>query len=262
MLRLVWRKPQLRRSSRNKVKFIHYDSLGSTNVEAENLFRRGEASPFWVRADQQTAGRGRRGREWSSPLGNFYGTACYKFDGTPDQAAKLSFVAAIAVAKALSAYTVSVQPSLKWPNDVLMDGRKVAGLLLEAKAGFVLIGIGVNLVSHPEGGNVPATHLLQHIDPSVLECDEPEFTGAEGFLAILSRCFEKAYRKHLAYGFSATRADWTELASGLLGPVTVRLSSETFTGEAESLLANGALRVRLQDGTMRDVHAGDVFFES
>jgi len=210
------------------VKFINYGSLGSTNVEAENLFEAGEATPFWVRADQQTAGRGRRGRAWSSPLGNFYGTACYKFEGTPDQAAKLSFVAAIAVANALSTYTVSDQPSLKWPNDVLMDGRKIAGLLLEAKAGFVLIGIGVNLVSHPDGGNIPATHLLEHIDLSALERDEPEFTGAESFLAILSRCFEKAYRKHLAYGFSATRADWTELASGLPGPVTVRLPSETF----------------------------------
>jgi BirA family biotin operon repressor/biotin-[acetyl-CoA-carboxylase] ligase len=256
------RNPQPKRFSPNKVKFIHYDSLGSTNVEAENLFAKGQTTPFWVRADQQTAGRGRRGREWSSPLGNFYGTACYKFDGSPDQAAKLSFVAAVAVANALSAYSVSVQPSLKWPNDVLMDGRKIAGLLLEAKAGFVLIGIGVNLVSHPEGGNIPATHLLEHIDPSALDRDEPEFTGAESFLAILARCFDQAYRKNLAYGFSATRADWTKLASGLPGPVTVRLPSESFAGEAESLLENGALRVRLQDGTIRDVHAGDVFFES
>jgi len=85
------------------VKFLNYDSLGSTNVEAENLFLKGEAAPFWVRADQQTAGRGRRGREWTSPLGNFYGTACYQFNGPPDEAAKLSFVAAIAVANALSA---------------------------------------------------------------------------------------------------------------------------------------------------------------
>lgn len=222
----------------------------------------GEAAPFWVRADQQTAGRGRRGRDWSSPLGNFYGTACYAFDGKPQDAAKLSFVAAIAVANALSAYSLTTQPSLKWPNDVLLGGRKIAGLLLEAKTGHVLIGIGVNLVSHPDGGNIPATHLLEHIDPSALNSDEPEFTGAEGFLAILSRSFDKAFRKHLAYGFSATRADWTALASGIPGPVTVRLPHEDFAGQAESLLENGALRVRLDNGTMRDVHAGDVFFGS
>jgi len=131
------------------LKFIEYDSLGSTNIEADRLFEGGEAAPFWVRADAQTQGRGRRGRDWVSPKGNFYGTAVYRFDGEPQDAAKLSFVAAIAVANALSAYTLKTAPTLKWPNDVLLDGRKVAGLLLEAKPGRVLIGIGVNLVSRP-----------------------------------------------------------------------------------------------------------------
>ena len=244
------------------MKFFQFDSLGSTNVEAHKLFEAGEGAPFWVRADEQTDGRGRRGREWVSPKGNFYGTACYAFDGTPDEAAKLSFVAAIATAQALSAYTLTSQPSLKWPNDVLMDGRKIAGLLLEAKPRCVLIGIGVNLVSHPDGGNLPATHLLEHIAPAALNSDEPEFTGADGFLAILARAFDKAIKKHLAYGFSATRADWTELAGGLPGPVTVNLPNETFSAQAQSLLENGALRVVAQDGTIRDIHAGDVFFES
>ena len=222
----------------------------------------GEAAPFWVRAGTQTQGRGRRGRDWVSPTGNFYGTAAYNFGGSPQDAAKLSFVAAIAVAKALSTYTLTAAPSLKWPNDVLLDGRKVAGLLLEAKPGRVLVGIGVNLISHPEGGNIPATHLLEHIDPQALNSDEPEFTGAEGFLAILARSFDQAFRKHMAYGFSATRAEWTALATGLPGPVTVRLPHERFTGQAQSLLENGALRVALDDGTIRDVHAGDVFFGS
>lgn len=244
------------------MKFLQFDSLGSTNVEASTLYDGGEETPFWVRADAQTAGRGRRGRDWVSPKGNFYGTACYKFNGTPNDAAKLSFVAAVAVARALSAYRLTSQPTLKWPNDVLLGGRKIAGLLLEAKAGYVLIGIGVNLVSHPHGGNIPATHLLEHIAPDALNSDEPEFTGADGFLAILASAFDKAYRNHLAYGFSATRADWTELARGLPGPVTVRLPNESFSGQAQSLLENGALRVAAEDGTIRDVHAGDVFFES
>ncbi len=242
------------------MKFFQYENLGSTNIEADRLFEAGETPPFWVRADAQSAGRGRRGRDWVSPKGNFYGTACYSFEGSPQEAAKFSFVAAIAVANALSAYSLTEQPSLKWPNDVLMDGRKIAGLLLETKPGRLLIGIGVNLVSHPDGGNIPATHLLSHIDPAVLDTDEPEFTGPEGFLAILSAALDRAIRKHMAYGFSATRSDWTALADGLPGPVTVRLPNENFTGRAESLLENGALRVALSDGTIRDVHAGDVFF--
>lgn len=244
------------------MKFFQYQTLGSTSVEADRLFEIGESPTFWVRADQQDAGRGRRGREWSSPKGNFYGTACYAFDGTPSDAAKLSFVAAVAVAKTLSVYTLTTQPTLKWPNDVLMDGRKIAGLLLEAKPGRVLIGIGINLVSHPETGNVPPTHLLEHMGPAVLDTDEPEFTGADGVLAILAREFDQAFRRHRAYGFSATRADWTALSAGVPGPVTVRLPNETFTGEAQSLLENGALRVVTGDGTIRDVHAGDVFFGS
>lgn len=244
------------------MKFFQYKSLGSTNVEADKLFEAGEATPFWVRADEQTSGRGRRGRDWVSPQGNFYGTACYAYDGKPQDAAKISFVAAIAVAKALSAYTLTDQPSLKWPNDVLLDGRKIAGLLLEAKPGRVLIGIGVNLVSHPDGGNIPATHLLENMELAALECDEPEFTGADGFLAILANTFEQAFKKHRAYGFSATRADWTSLSAGLPGPVTVRLLDETFSGQAQSLLENGALRVVVEDGTIRDIHAGDVFFGS
>jgi len=78
----------------------------------------------------------------------------------------------------------------------------------------------------------------------------------------LSKALDKAFRKHLAYGFSATRTEWTALASGLPGPVTVRLPNETFKGHAQSLLENGALRVVAENGTIRDVHAGDVFFES
>jgi len=244
------------------VKFFQFDSLGSTNVEAHRLFEAGESAPFWVRADEQTEGRGRRGRDWISPKGNFYGTACYAFNGSPQDAAKLSFVAAIAAAQALSAYTLTSKPSLKWPNDVLLGNRKVAGLLLEAKFGCVLIGIGVNLTSHPEVDGKPATHLLEHIAPAALNNDEPEFTGADGFLAILARAFDKAFRKHLANGFSATRADWTSLASGLPGAVTVNLPNESFSAQAQSLLENGALRVVTQDGTIRDIHAGDVFFES
>lgn len=242
------------------MKFIQYDSLDSTNVEAAKLAQAGEAPPFWVRADVQTAGRGRRGRDWVSPKGNFYGSACYAYDGSPQEAAKLSFVAAIAVADALSAYTLTTQPKLKWPNDVLLNGRKIAGLLLEAQPGRVIIGIGVNLISHPAEGHVPPTHLLEHLAPEALNTDEPEFTGADGFLAILAAKFDAAFRKHKAYGFSATRADWLARAGGIPGPVTVRLPEEEFTGLATDLLETGALRVALSGGTVRDVHAGDVYF--
>jgi len=257
---LVLLKLPHRHYSRSRLKFIQYDSLGSTNVEATRLAKSQETMPFWVRADVQTSGRGRRGRDWVSPIGNFYGSACYAFKGSPNEVAKLSFVAAIAVHDALCAYSLKTKPHLKWPNDVLIDGKKIAGLLLESHSSFVIIGIGVNLVSHPEEGNVPPTHLLEHMTDEALNSDEPEFTGADGFLAILAAKLDEAMRRHLAYGFSATRADWMSHAKGLPGLVTVRLQGETFSGQAETLLDNGALRVRLADGTVRDIHAGDVFF--
>jgi len=242
------------------LKFLEYDSLDSTNPQAAKLLGEGEATPFWVRADIQTAGKGRRGRDWVSPKGNFYGSACYSFKGSAEDAAKLSFVAAIAVYETLLAYSLTSQPGLKWPNDILIDGRKIAGLLLEAKKNHVIIGIGVNLISHPPIGNIAPTHLLEHIKSDVLDTDEPEYTGVEAFLAILASRLDQAIKKHLAYGFSATRADWLQRAQGLPGPVTVRLPEETFDGEALDLLENGALRIRLNDGTTRDIHAGDVFF--
>ena len=244
------------------MKCFQYETLGSTNVEAEALHFAGEGLPFWVRADEQTAGRGRRGRDWVSPVGNFYGTACYAFDGSPAAAAKLSFVAAIAVANTLSRYSPSADVTLKWPNDVLMDGRKIAGLLLEAKPGRVLIGIGINIVSHPDGGNIPATHLLEHLEGTARDGIAASPNKAENLLQILAEEFEKSFRHHLAYGFSATRAAWTALAPAIPGPVTVRLPNETFAGQAQSLLENGALRVVTDNGTIRDVHAGDVFFGS
>ena len=242
------------------MKFLEYDSLDSTNVQAAKLIDAGETTPFWVRADIQTAGRGRRGRDWVSPKGNFYGSACYSFKGSPEEAAKLSFVAAIAVYEALQAYSLTSQPSLKWPNDILIEDGKIAGLLLEANKGHVIIGIGVNLVSHPPTGNIAPTHLLEHIKSEALETDEPEFTGVEAFLAILAAKLDQAIKKHLAYGFSATRADWLDRAQGIPGPVTVRLPDEAFEGEAEELLENGALRIRLNNGSFRDIHAGDVYF--
>ena len=242
------------------MKFLEYDELDSTNVQAGRLVAEGEVSPFWVRATRQSSGRGRRGRDWVSPFGNFYGSACYDYKGSVEDAAKLSFVAAIAVYETLCAYSLTAKPVLKWPNDILIDGRKIAGLLLEAKHGKIIIGVGVNLINHPPEGNIAPTHLLEHIDPAALNCEEPEFTGAEAFLAIIAAKLDQAIKKHLAYGFSATRADWLSRSGGIPGPVTVRLPDETFEGEAEDLLENGALRIRLKDGTYRDIHAGDVFF--
>ncbi|WP_409433655.1 biotin--[acetyl-CoA-carboxylase] ligase [Litorimonas sp. RW-G-Af-16] len=242
------------------MQFFEFDSLGSTNAKAIELFQAGERGPFWVRADVQTAGRGRRGRDWSSPRGNLYASALYEFDGPPQDAAQLSFVASVALAKTFESYALRQAPILKWPNDVLLGGAKISGILLENIGGAVIVGIGVNLTSHPENTPYPATHLLAHITPEALNDPEPIFTGAAPFLALLAKHFDDGFTAFKTQGFAPIHSAWRARATNIPGPVTVNLDDETFRGTASDLRADGALRVTLDNGTVRDVYAGDVFF--
>jgi len=180
-------------------------------------------------------------------MGNLYASAVYPWpkDERPiADAAKLS------------------PPQLKWPNDVLIDGAKISGILLENIGDAVTIGIGINLVSHPEGTDYPATNLLEHISPEALNDAETIFTGAAIMLPLLAKEFDDGFKQFAAEGFAPIRAAWLSRARGIGDDVVVRLADEEFTGQAVGLLDNGALRVRLADGTIRDVHAGDVFFPS
>ncbi len=243
------------------MRFLEFDSLASTNETAAELFRNGEDMPLWVRADSQTSGRGRRGRAWTSKSGNLFASLLYPWTGSATDAAKLSFVTSIALVKTLQAYPIDVAPKLKWPNDVLLKDAKVSGILLENLNGSVVIGVGVNLTSHPEGTPYPATHLLDHIPEDQMAGPEPAYTGPAPFLAILSRHLDDLIKLYLKDGFDPIRRAWLEHATGIPGTVTVRLTNESFSGQATDLLENGALRVVLPNGTIRDVHAGDVFFE-
>lgn len=195
-----------------------------------------------------------------SKPGNLYATGIYPWDGTPAQAAKLSFVAAIAVCRTLEAYALSSPPQLKWPNDVLVSGAKISGILLENLSNAISVGIGINLISHPDTVEYPATHLLEHIKDEALHDAETIFTGAAVMLPLLAKEFGDALRIYTQDGFAPIATAWRERAIGLGQAVNVRLDTESFMGTAQDLLENGALRVSLADGTIRDVHAGDVFF--
>ena len=233
-------------------------------LQAKRLAEQGDFGPLWIRADSQSAGRGRRGREWTSKTGNLFCSGLYPHDGNTHQLAQMSFVAALALAETLERYVPKDLISLKWPNDVLLGGQKTSGILLESgqkhHQKWMVIGIGLNLTHHPEGTEFPATHMLAHISADDLSGPEPIMTGAEAVLAILANRFD--YWRHMlvSKGFEPIGQAWTVRAHNLPGPVTVRLPQETFTGEALGLDANGALRVRLENGTIRDIHAGDVFF--
>ncbi|MBW3560549.1 MAG: biotin--[acetyl-CoA-carboxylase] ligase [Proteobacteria bacterium] len=235
-----------------------FDHLDSTNAEARRRAEAGETGPLWIAARRQTAGRGRYGRTWEGANGNLAATLLSGTGKPAGEAAQISFVAALAVFDLAEAYVPRALLSLKWPNDLLIAGGKASGVLIEsgpaAQGLWLAVGIGVNLVSHPEGTERPATHLAAHLRADV--------SGPPSFDAALNRLADAFGRWRAAWerdGFAPIQAAWTERAAGLGRPVVVRLGQETLHGVAEALELDGALRLRLPNGDVRRITAGDVF---
>jgi len=237
--------------------------IDSTNEEARRLASSGEAGPTWIVTESQTAGRGRRGRTWVSPVGNLMCTLLMRPGCSPAKAAELSFVAGLALHAAAS----SLMPpefvdtiTLKWPNDLLIDGKKASGILLESESdgsahvAWLAIGIGLNLAHFPDDTPYPATSIAA-------ECGRTP--SIEQALSALATSFEHWVRLWQAPdGFEAIRRAWLARARGVGQVITVRLSNEEIEGTFEDLASDGALQLRLTDHSLRSVSAGDVFFGS
>jgi BirA family transcriptional regulator, biotin operon repressor / biotin---[acetyl-CoA-carboxylase] ligase len=226
--------------------------VDSTNDACRLRALAGEAAGLVIRADCQTSGRGRRGRSWSSPKGNLYASLLLRPERPVSEAAALGFAAVTAlgdVAEALLPGGAEVRH--KWPNDLLINGRKVSGILLEAQPGFLVLGIGVNITSHPADTPYPASDLKA-------EGAAPIAAQAllERFLALLAP-LHKAWE---ADGFAALLPAWRRRAAGLGSAIDVRLERETLSGIFKELEPDGALRLALADGTERRIAAGDVYF--
>jgi BirA family biotin operon repressor/biotin-[acetyl-CoA-carboxylase] ligase len=225
--------------------------IDSTNEACRLRALAGEAAGLVIRADRQTAGRGRRGRNWSSPPGNLYTSILLRPQRPASEAAALGFAAVMAigdVAEALLPPGTLVQH--KWPNDLLIDGSKASGILLEAQPGFVVLGVGVNIASHPADMSYPATDLVAAgaapIAPQAL---------LERLLTALAPLYESWERA----SFAALLPAWRRRAAGLGGPIEVRLERETLTGTFRDLEPDGTLRLTLSDGTEQRIAAGDVY---
>ncbi len=228
-----------------------HDTLGSTSSEALRLARAGERGPLWIVARAQTAGRGRRGRTWVSEPGNLYASLLLTDPAPPEHAAGLSFVAALAVHDALADILPGAgdRLTLKWPNDVLLDGRKLSGILVEGEGPAVAVGIGINCAHHPEGTATPATDLA-----TAGAAAPPEAVFAPLSAAMLRRLAQ--WRR--GEGFTAVRADWLARAGGLGTMVRIALPDGERAGRFETLDERGRLLLRLKDGTMETVTAGDL----
>ena len=220
--------------------------------------------PIWISTDVQTMGRGRRGRDWVSQTGNLFCTGLYTFDGALADAAKLSFAAALALAETLDHYIDPALVSIKWPNDVMVGGEKVAGILLESGTYegkiWLAIGMGVNLLSSPKADDYSTTHLLAHISAEKLEGPEAVFSGTQPMIELLAARFEHWRELYLEYGFSPLRTAWLTRARGIGGPVTARLPNDIIEGIALGMDESGALEIKTETGKIVKIHAGDVFF--
>lgn len=240
------------------MKFEHFETIGSTQDYVKDLASRPNFETTWVRADSQDMGRGRRGRKWVSKSGNLYTSGLYKWEAPEALKPLTSFVVAVALAETLETYIQRDLIKLKWPNDVLVDGAKIAGILLEAGQGWLTIGVGVNLEHHPENTPYPVTHLLAYIAPEALNAAEPIYAGPDPVLAQLAQKITMGIEVLQRDGFAPSRAKWLARAARIGETLTVNLGNETIEGVFETLSENGALRLRLSNGTLRDIVAGDV----
>jgi BirA family biotin operon repressor/biotin-[acetyl-CoA-carboxylase] ligase len=234
--------------------------IDSTNAEG---FRRAASlpGPTWILAGRQTAGRGRRARPWSSPQGNFHGTLVLKPTEPPEIVALRSFAAALALRDAFVQLTGLPQGfALKWPNDVLCNGGKIAGILLESQGlnspdATLCIGIGVNLIAAPdpsliEPGAVPPVSLLQETGLRITP---------EAFLDALAPAYIRWETTFTAEGFAPLRTSWLSHAARLGQPIRARTGIETRDGTFETIDPQGNLVLRTQAGTLA-IPAAEVFF--
>jgi len=235
---------------------IVLDAVDSTNAEAARIADRLDR-PTWIMARRQTAARGRRGRAWEMPNGNFAATLVMRPGGQPSWAALRSFLAANALRATLSMYVRDASLALKWPNDVLLNGGKVAGILLEStgKGGAVdwlAIGIGVNLLAMPQ---TPGDARF----PPVCLADHGEEVDPETFLTVLAGHYATEESILDRLGFDAIREDWLQHAAKLGEIITARTARDEITGLFDTVDEAGNL-VLITGAGPKVIPAADVYF--
>jgi BirA family biotin operon repressor/biotin-[acetyl-CoA-carboxylase] ligase len=233
------------------------EDVGSTNAVAFDRSRAGAASGLWVGARRQLAGRGRQGRAWTSEPGNLYASLLLRDPAPAERLGELPLVVAVAVHEAIADVlppTLRPDLTIKWPNDVLLGGAKVCGILVEGAAGrdghAVVVGVGVNCRHHPDGTEYAATDLAAAGVPT-----EPE--------AVFQRLALRMSERLAAWRdgrFDAIRGAWIARARGIGEAVRVRLPHRTLEGTFVALDESGRMLLRLADGRLETISAGDVFF--
>ena len=235
---------------------ILFETLDSTNSEARRRADEGARGPAWIVALEQTAGYGRRGAAWTQGAGDIAATLLFEPKAPVERLGELSFAAGLAVAETIAHYAPRADISLKWPNDVLLGGGKIAGLLLElmnARGGEPLLafGAGVNIVSKPGGADYQTARLIDHLGGEA----PPQ---PQAFVEVLDAAFNAWLALWRKEGFQPIRSAWLEKAARLGEKIQVRLPSETLEGVFRDLDQSGALILDCE-GERRLISAGAVF---
>ncbi len=233
----------------------HYPTIDSTNLEAHRLFQAGERGPLFILADEQTTGKGRLDRQWASFNGNCYSTLLMPIEADLKTVPEIGLVVAVAVADLVHQLSTR-KPMLKWPNDILIDGKKLAGILCEiiaTKPLTIALGCGINVAHSPFGLAYPTTCLV-----------------AEGAEIDRDRVF-KLYCATLLHwvdiwdggqNFSAIRQAWMQSAVGIGETVTMTTGTHHLTGTFEGITEQGAVLLKPAVGPPHILHAGDLHIPS
>ncbi len=236
---------------------FHLRETDSTNSEALRRAEAGDSPPFWVTADRQTEGRGRRGRDWVSETGNLFATLVWPASDLPAETGRVPLVAALCAHRTVSDFIgQAADVAIKWPNDILCGGGKVCGILAEQHRLFdrslVVIGIGINVASSPAIAEYPTACLADHVGP----------VDVDAVWMRLARDFEDGIALWCEPdGFAEIRRQWLERAAGIGARVTVRGHGPSRSGRFVTLSEDGYLVLQRNDGCTDMIASGDVSFE-
>jgi BirA family biotin operon repressor/biotin-[acetyl-CoA-carboxylase] ligase len=238
-----------------------FEQLDSTNEKAKELARDGAPDGTLVWAGEQLAGRGRHGRNWLSPKGNLYCTYILRPDCDYKQAMQMSFVAALAVGETLKAFVPQdCVIQYKWPNDVLVNGQKISGILIETehaeqgRPDWLAVGIGINVQSHPDPQKADLLYA-----PTSITAQRKELIDVAAVLMGLTRKLFAWRQRWVKEGFAPVREQWLQQGFNLGQPITVKMGLESLTGIFMDIDEHGTLILKLSNGTERRITTGDVF---
>jgi BirA family biotin operon repressor/biotin-[acetyl-CoA-carboxylase] ligase len=236
---------------------LHFESLDSTNEEALRQLAAGAQDPLWIVAKEQTKGRGRGGRHWQSPKGNLFASLLLRLNVSATVATQLSFVAALAAYDAIATELAAAQiPNLrlKWPNDLMLSGAKIAGILIESlaapdgKALAVVVGIGINVSVVPTIPGRSAVALGR--EPAACK---RVFEALKNAAAAWLDCWDEGR------GFPAIREAWLDLAHAPGEPISVNLNGASIRGKFHGVGEGGGLELETAPGVVITVNAGDIY---